>query len=39
MNNIKKIWKGIKRIISLKPMSSCLPSNIIKGDKELVESK
>ena len=37
--NIKNVWKGIKQIISLKPMACGLPSKILYDDVELVESK
>ena len=37
--NIKNVWKGIKQIMSLKPMACGLPSKILYDDVELVESK
>lgn len=36
---IKNIWRGIKQIISLKPMSSNLLSKILKDDTELTDCK
>ena len=38
-SNIKNIWKGIKQLISLKPLSSKLPTKIINNDIELVDAK
>ena len=38
-SNIKNIWKGIKQLISLKHLSSKLPTKIINNDIELVDAK
>ena len=34
--NVKNIWRGIKKIISLKPMNSNIPSKILKNNIELI---
>ena len=37
--NKNHFWKGIRQIISLKLMASKIPSKLLEGDTELVESK
>lgn len=37
--DIKSVWRGIRNIISLKPMGSSLPSKILLDDAELTDSK
>lgn len=38
-SNVKKVWTGIKQIISTKPQTNNLPTKIIKGETELSEPK
>ena len=37
--NVKNLWSGIKKIISLKPMNSNIPSKILKNNIELTDCK
>ena len=37
--SIKNIWKGIREIVSLKPMNFNLPSKLLKDGNEIINSK
>lgn len=38
-SNIKNIWKGIRSIVSLKPLSNSIPSRLLINDSEVKDSK
>ena len=38
-SNIKIIWRGIRKLITLKPMGSSVPSKILLNQTELTDSK
>ena len=38
-SNIKNIWRGIRKLITLKPMGSSMPSKILLNQTELTDSR